>query len=86
MGFDPIVGNQQSDIGGIIQTESLGMTFEDRAELSDLLPSSKIPNIDDWEKSLSEFARSRHWEQTGELLMDIYRGIESRGASGDAQE
>lgn len=82
----PVVGNRQSDIGDIIQTESLGPTFKNREELSDILSYSIIQDIDSRGRALSEFARSQHWEQTGELLMNIYRSIGIRGVNGDVRE
>ncbi|WP_253739107.1 glycosyltransferase [Halohasta salina] len=72
----PIIGNQDSDIGEIIDRYDLGETFT-RESGQDLCQAivSLINSEEDYQNSLENYARKQHWEEAGVALKRLYREV-----------
>jgi glycosyltransferase involved in cell wall biosynthesis len=72
----PAVGTVETDIGRLIERHELGATFnpDDRATFTEAL--DRVLDVESERRAaLNAFASSRHWENTGEALVDIYEDI-----------
>jgi len=72
MSSAPIIGNSNSDIGDIIESEGIGRTFNEESDLTRILADCQLQDDESLQQLLRDFARSRHWSQTGDILLEIY--------------
>jgi glycosyltransferase involved in cell wall biosynthesis len=69
----PAIGTADTDVGRLIERHNLGATFDpdDRATFVRALDRT-LSNGSAFRTALETFASSRHWRQTGEVLLGIY--------------